>query len=222
MLGWSAAQLQTLGCAALTMNISIMELQAVLAEQEDPPTMRQRERIRGHPEASVELLRESGVEDADWLSVVVQHHEQAGGGGYPHGLTQITDAARLLRAIDIYMAKISPRAKRPAIAPQAAMRQQFQAGSGDPLSMAMIKAVGIHPPGSLVQLQTGEVAVVTRRPLTGTHPRVATLSDRQGRPSPETHQRDSALPGFAVQAPVLDHTLFPRVLPERVYGLITA
>jgi hypothetical protein len=135
---------------------------------------------------------------------------------------QISDSARLLRAVDIYMAKISPRAKRPAIAPQTAMRQQFQGASGDPLSMAMIKAVGIHPPGSMVQLQSGEVAVVTRRPLTGTHPRVATLSDRQGRPSPETHQRDTAQPGYAVQAPVLDNALFPRVLPERVYGLITA
>jgi HD-GYP domain-containing protein (c-di-GMP phosphodiesterase class II) len=222
MLGWSPAQLQTLGCAALTMNISIMELQAVLAEQDDPPTTRQRERIRAHPEASVELLRESGVQDAEWLDIVAQHHEQPGGGGYPHGLMQISDSARLLRAVDIYMAKISPRAKRPAIAPQTAMRQQFQGASGDPLSMAMIKAVGIHPPGSMVQLQSGEVAVVTRRPLTGTHPRVATLSDRQGRPSPETHQRDTAQPGYAVQAPVLDNALFPRVLPERVYGLITA
>jgi hypothetical protein len=198
-----------------------MELQAVLAEQDTPPTTRQRDRIRGHPEASVDLLRSAGVQDADWLAAVGQHHEQIDGSGYPQGRKDVHATARLMRIIDIYMAKISPRAKRPAIAPQAAMRQQFQAGSGDPLSMAMIKAVGIHPPGSLVQLQSGEVAVVTRRPQTGTHPRVATLSDRQGRPSPETQHRDTAQPGFAVQAPVLEHTLFPRVLPERVYGLIT-
>lgn len=221
LMGWSVERQRSLGCAVLTMNVSIMELQATLAEQADPPTQRQRDRIRAHPEASAELLRAAGVQDADWLAAVAQHHEHSDGAGYPKGLTQVHEMARVVRVADIYMAKISPRAKRPAMAPQTAMRQLFQQASTDPISMAMVKTLGIHPPGSLVQLQSGEVAVVIRRPVTGTHPLVATLTDARGQPSAATHRRETSDPAFAVQAALVTHAQVGRVLPERVYGLIT-
>lgn len=85
-----------------------------------------------------------------------------------------------LASIDIYMAKISPRAGRSVVLPHDAVRQLFQQNPRDPLSMAVIKTVGAHPPGSLVKLRSGEVAVAIRRSAEGPHPLVATLSDRHG------------------------------------------
>jgi HD-GYP domain-containing protein (c-di-GMP phosphodiesterase class II) len=219
-LGWPAAKLASLGCAALTMNLSMLELQAQMAEQDTPPTKKQFEQIRAHPEAAVALLRAAGITDEDWLTAVAEHHEQPGGGGYPRALTEVGELAQVLRAADVYLAKISARAKRPPMAPPLAMRQLFQQRPGDPLAMAMIKTLGIHPPGSLVLLQSGEVAVAIRRPATGTHPLVATLSDTKGKPSGSTHRRDTAQPEFAVQGTPPDAKAFPRVLPERVYGML--
>jgi hypothetical protein len=220
LLGWPVDRIDALCCAALTMNLAMQDLQAQLAEQEDPPNTRQRERINSHPEGSVDLLKVAGVTDPVWLLTVLQHHEQDDGSGYPKGLRNISPPARLLRLADVYMAKVSARAKRPAMAPLQAMRQLFQQHPGDPLAAAMIKSVGVHPPGALVQLQSGEVAIVIRRPAAGPHPVVATLGDRHGRPCAETHRRDSALPEYAVQGPLLDTRFYARVLPERVYGLI--
>jgi HD-GYP domain-containing protein (c-di-GMP phosphodiesterase class II) len=220
LLAWSPARLDALGCAALTMNLGMLELQAQMAEQSDPPTKRQMDSIRAHPEAAVTLLREAGAQDAEWLTTVLQHHEQPKGGGYPHNLTEVTDAAQLLRAADVYMAKVSPRALRAPLAPVVAMRQLFQHDPRDPLGMALVKALGVHPPGALVTLQSGEVAVVTRRAASGTHPIVATLSDKQGRPVADTHRRDTAEAGLAIQGPLADAKPFPRVLPDRVYGWI--
>lgn len=219
-LGWDEAKCASLGHAALTMNLSLFELQASMAEQDTPPTKKQLEQIRAHPNTSVALLRAAGIDDEDWLAAVADHHEHVGGGGYPQGHASAGAAAQVLRAADVYMAKISPRAKRPPMAPQMATRQWFQQHPGDALAMAMVKSVGVHPPGSLVQLKSGEVAVSIRRPATGTHPLVATLSDRNGRPNGETHRRDTAQPEFAIQGPLQDSTAFPRVVPERVYGLI--
>ncbi len=219
-LAWPLARQDALGCAALTMNLSMLDLQSLMAEQTDPPSQRQRERIRAHPEASVALLRTAGITDVEWLNTVLQHHEQPQGGGYPQGLTEVGDPAQLLRLADIYMAKISPRAIRAPLPPVLAMRQLFQEHPGDPLAMAMIKALGIHPPGALVTLKSGEVGVVIRRPAGSTHPSVATLSDQQGLPEIDTHRRDTAEAGYAIQGPLADATLFPRVLPERVYGWI--
>ncbi len=219
-LGWPEAQLTSMGCAALTMNLSMLDLQALLAEQDTPATTKQRERIRAHPEASVTLLRAAGVDDPAWLTAVLQHHERPDGGGYPAGLTVVDESAQVLRAADVYMARISPRAKRPAVPPQTAARQLFQQRPGDPLAMAMIKVLGVHPPGSLLQLRSGEVAVAIRRTVSGTAPVVATLSDVGGLPSLQTHRRDTTQPEFAVQGPLLDTKAYPRVLPERVYGFV--
>jgi len=219
-LGWTDDKLVAAVCAALTMNLATLELQATMAEQDTPPTARQLDQIRAHPDATVALLRAAGIDDEVWLAAVAEHHEQQGGGGYPRGLTEVGEPAQVLRAADVYMAKISPRAKRPPMTTQMATRQLFQQRPGDPLAMAMVMSVGVHPPGSLLQLCTGEVCVAIRRPAKGTQPLVATLSDRTGRPIGATHRRDTALPEFAVKGTVQDAKAFPRVLPERVYGWI--
>jgi HD-GYP domain-containing protein (c-di-GMP phosphodiesterase class II) len=220
-LGWAPSRCMSLGCAGLTMNFSILDLQATMAEQDTPPTKKQLEQIRAHPEATVAMLRAAGIDDEVWLTAVLEHHEHPGGGGYPRGHGDICPEARILRAADVYMAKISARAKRPPMTPQGATRQLFQQSAGDELAMAMIKTVGLHPPGCLVRLHSGEVAVVIRRAAVGPHPLVATLSDKNGRPTGETHRRDSSQPDFAVDGPLEVTTAFPRVLPERVYGLMS-
>ena len=221
-LGWDEARVNALGCAALSMNLAILELQATMAEQEDPPTKKHMDQIRAHPDAAVALLRSVGIADEDWLAIVADHHEHRGGGGYPTGKGEVHSSAHVLRSIDVYMAKISPRAKRPGVTPQIAVRQLFQQNPGDPLSMAVIKTLGVHPPGSLVKLRSGEIAVVIRRPASGTHPLVATLSDRNGKPSGETHRRNTAEPDYEVEAPLASSKEFARIMPERVYGLVSA
>ena len=220
-LGWDESRTGALVCAALTMNLGILELQATLAEQDDPPTKKQLDLIRVHPEAATALLRAAGIVDEDWLATVADHHERRGGGGYPRGVAEVHAGAHVLRGIDVYMAKISPRAKRPGLMPQLAVRQLFQQDPGDPLSMAVIKTLGVHPPGSLVRLRSGEVAVVIRRPATGTLPVVATLSDRNGKPGGETHRRNTAEPDFGIDAALPATREFARILPERVYGVVT-
>ena len=219
-LGWTAERIASIGCAALTMNLSILELQATLAEQDDPPTKKQLDLIRAHPEATVALLHSVGIVDEDWLAIVAEHHEHMGGGGYPKGQADVSAGAHVLRAIDVYMAKISPRARRPGVLPHMAIRQLFQQNPGDSISMAVIKTLGVHPPGSLVKLNSGEIAISIRRPSSGTHPLVATLSDRHGKPTGDTHRRNTAEPDFGIEAPVPNSKDFSRVMPERVYGLV--
>lgn len=221
-LQWPAERAACLVKAALTMNVAMSELQAVLAEQRDPPSKRQLDQIRAHPHASAALLRQAGVADAEWLATVEDHHERPDSGGYPRGTAQISDLASLLRAADVFMAKISPRAMRAPMSPQLAARQLFQQDGGAPLATALIRAVGVYPPGSLVTLASGEVGIVTHRAVAGRAAQVATLSDRKGQPVAATQHRDTAQPEFAVAGPLKDNAGFVRVLPERIYGLIPA
>jgi hypothetical protein len=219
-LGWPAERSRSLSCAALSMNLTMMELQAAMVEQDTPATTRQKEQIRTHPTTAAALLRDGGIVDEEWLEAVEQHHEKPDGTGYPAGLRTISPAAQILRAADVYMAKISPRSKRAAMQPQQAARELFQQLPGDPLAMGLIKSLGVHPPGAFVALRSGEIGVAIRRPASGTHPVVATLSDKTGRPSLQTQIRDTSMAEFTVLGPPADVKPFGRVLPERVYGFI--
>lgn len=221
-LGWDQARQAPLVRAALTMNVAMAELQAQMAEQGEPPTTRQNELIRAHPAASVKLLQQAGVTDPLWLATVLDHHERDDGKGYPRGVSSVGDAARVLRAVDVFMAKISPRARRPPMAPQAAARQLFQQEGGAPLATALIRAIGVHPPGTLVQLKSGEIGVVARRPPGSAAPVVAALTNLKGQPVTTTLQRDSTVPEFAVAQPIAEAGSLPKILPERVYGMIMA
>jgi HD-GYP domain-containing protein (c-di-GMP phosphodiesterase class II) len=220
--GWSVERQRSVVGAALSMNVSMLELQALMADQDTPPTTRQLDQIRAHPMEGERLLRLAGVTDEAWLGAVAEHHERADGSGYPRALTTVSDEARVLRTVDVYMAKITPRAKRPPLAPLVASRQLFQQEPGSVLAMALIKAIGVHPPGCLVQLKSGEVAVVKRRAVAGPAPTVCTLSDRKGQPSIGSVSLDTSDPAHAIVGPLADAAAYTRVLPERVYGVVPA
>jgi HD-GYP domain-containing protein (c-di-GMP phosphodiesterase class II) len=224
-LGWTTARVHSLAGAAMTMNASFIDLQNQLAQERDPPTKKQMEKIRDHPHASAELLRQAGIVDADWLQAVEDHHERSGGQGYPRGLGEVGDGATLLRLVDVYMAKVSARRARVALSPQVSAQQLFQQHGKlereGPLAIAVIRTLGgAYPPGALVQLKSGEVGVVARRPQTGAAPLVATLSDAHGEPIVNTRFLDSANPTFAIAGALLDPSRFQRILPERVYGIL--
>jgi HD-GYP domain-containing protein (c-di-GMP phosphodiesterase class II) len=219
-IGWDAEHIVTLTKAALTMNIATLDLQGRLAAQGVAPTEAQQEVIRQHPTQGVEILRAAGVDDEAWLNTVIQHHEQPGGSGYPNGLTELSELGLALRRADVFMAKISPRALRPALSTQQAARQLFQDDKGGPLSMALIKEFGIYPPGDLVQIKTGELAVVVRRGANASTPTVACITDRSGIPVVASVRRDTAKPEFAIVSTPGDKALVVRVPPERLYGLV--
>jgi HD-GYP domain-containing protein (c-di-GMP phosphodiesterase class II) len=218
-LGWEEARTHTLMKAALTMNLATLDLQGRMAVQGVPPTQSQQGVIHAHPARSVELLRGAGVDDAQWLQTVAEHHERRGGGGYPAGMAEPSELAQLLRHVDVFMAKISPRGSRAPMATQLAARQLFQEDGGGPLSAAIIKEVGLYPPGELVTLKSGEHAVVVRRTANAKTPLVASITDRSGMPVVNTVVRDSGKPEFAIVGTDTDKGLVQRLPPERLYGL---
>lgn len=217
-LGWPAERVHQLTLAALTMNTSIVDLQGEMAHQELPMLDRQRARISRHPHDSADRLEQAGVSDVGWLTAVRQHHERADGTGYPLGTPSVDALAQVLRMADVFMARISPRTYRPAMSIQEAAKQLFRDDKGGPLAMALMKELGIYPPGDLVQLASGELGVVARRGAEARTPVVAAVTDAQGRNVSTTLQRDTADSRYAIVAAVTNRTALARVPPERLYG----
>lgn len=210
-LGWDAACTHRVFEAALTMNVSMLELQGVLAFQGTPPTREQRDAILSHPQRSVRMLEASGVTDRDWLDAVAQHHELPDGSGYPAGLTEIGDLAQLVRRADVYTAKLSPRSSREAISADRAGREMFMSDPGHPMTAALVKEFGLYPPGCFVMLASGELGMVVRRGHAVNNPIVAVMATAKGEPCPEPLRRDTSFPAYAVKS-----ALPARHMPVRV------
>lgn len=221
-MGWTAEEQRRAFQAALTMNLSMVDLQARLAGQVSPPTTLQREAIHQHPTLSAELLEQAGVSDPLWLEAVAQHHELPDGTGYPGGLTAVGELATLLRFADIYTARLSARASRPAMSAQQAGRELHLLADASPLAAALIKAFGIFPPGSLVRLASGEIGLVVGNGGKAYHPLVATLTDTRGEPRLTPLRRDTSRDGLAVVGLLSPQSLPMRLSDERIAELITA
>jgi HD-GYP domain-containing protein (c-di-GMP phosphodiesterase class II) len=225
-LEWPQHEVDSLVKAALTMNISIGELQGRMASQDFPMLERQEAQIRRHPHEVAGLLATAGVTDEAWLRTVRDHHEHVDGSGYPLGKSGVDRLAQALRLADVFSAKLTPRLIRAPLSPQEAERHMYAEGKIDPgvmaLAMALIKEFGIYPPGDLVQLKSGEMAVVVKRSANAKAPLVATLTDTQGRPIIATHRRDTADPQYAVTGAVVNKALVARLPPERVFGYALA
>ena len=218
-MGWDEDKVLTLMKAALTMNIATLDLQGRLAAQGVPPTPGQAAILAEHPSKGAEMLRAAGVDDESWLQAVAQHHERPDGSGYPVHISDPSDMAQALRHVDVFMAKISPRAIRAPLSIQAAARELFAQDRGGQMAAAIIKEFGIYPPGDLVKLKSGEQAVVVRRGASASAPLAASITDRSGMPVVSSIVRDTAKPEFAVTGAISDKGLVLRMPPERLYGL---
>lgn len=216
-LGWPEDRRQSLIGAALSMNLAVINLQAQLAAQRGTLSAVQRQDMDAHPLASAALLRAAGLQDPEWLRAVEQHHECPDGSGYPLHLKALDDMSQLLRLADRFVAKHSARAGRgPQPAPLAAGSLYSQSGAS-PLAAALIKELGIYPPGCYVKLISGEIAIVTRRGDKAKEPWVAALSNRNGEPLSQAVSRDTSLSTRTITGTADEKLVKLRVTADQLY-----
>jgi HD-GYP domain-containing protein (c-di-GMP phosphodiesterase class II) len=203
-LGLSPPERLPVLAAALTMNISMVELQDILFKQKERLNEEQQKKVQIHPQQGAELLRAYGVTDEAWLTTVLQHHEFIDGSGYPQGLRDeaISQNARILTLADVYCAKLSPRAYRIPLSPNVASRELFSNARGQffdqDLARSFIKILGIFHPGSFVRLANGEIALVTYRGEKIHHPIVHSVINTNGVPRVTPKQRDCSIDQYAI------------------------
>ena len=219
VLEWPERDQTTLCKAALTMNVGMTSLQDTLAGQRELPTSDQRQRIHQHPQRSAELLKKMGLHDPDWLEAIRDHHSTGPGALSSRTLAQ--RMARLIQRADMFAARLAPRASRRPDPAAAAMQACYfdENRQIDEAGAALIKAVGVYSPGSLVRLANNETGVVVRRGANTTTPRVAVLVNRDGFATGEHVVRDTGLREFRIVAGVARHECKVQFNLERMLAL---
>ena len=221
LLGWSPAWTDSVGRAALCMNVSMIRLQDHLATSQIAPTPEMRLEIDAHASAGARQLAEAGLGDTLTCTVVALHHDASQADVPLAELEPERQLGRLLRRVDIFAAKISRRAARAPMSPVQAAREACLGVGGvpDEIGGAVLKAVGLYPPGSFVELANGEIGIVVARGRRANLPFVASLVSASGNPLGEPTLRDTIDSRYTVRAAVAPHRVKVRPPHERLSAL---
>jgi hypothetical protein len=191
--------------AALTMNVAMTAMQDVLANQTEKPTPVQQEMIRLHPLKSAMLLGNMGVQDDDWLEIVGSHHDNSVDAGEFRSVPASVRLSRILKMVDRYAAMISPRLSRAGRSATESARAVIANSSAktDEIGHALMRVVGLCPPGTYVRMDSDELGVVLRRSLKANMPYVAIVGSAEGQllHEPRLHATAQGAPNIRAALP---------------------
>jgi len=165
-LGLDRDAMKVLGTGAMLLDVGKTRMPAHLLRKPEALTPTEWKLLRLHARYGAQLLRADESIDKRVIEMVESHHERFDGSGYGNGLKgeDIPFLARIAGIVDAYDAMISERAyAKPKTAYQAVRELSALAGTAfqPELVELFIQSVGVFPAGTLVELNTGEVGVVT-------------------------------------------------------------
>ncbi len=218
-------EIQDIAAAALTMNISMLQLQEKLQKSKEVISAADKIAIYNHPIASIGILYEAGIEDSGWLLYVLQHHEHEDGTGYPVGNTksEIDQNAKILSLADKFCARISARDYRVSVLPSIALRDIFienGAHTDATLAAYFIKVLGLYPPGTLVQLKNNEVAVISQRGTKNSPCIASSLVKPNGELYVNPVKRDTTVEPYTIVEAIFPAKASVRVNPQQIWGAL--
>jgi putative nucleotidyltransferase with HDIG domain len=165
-IGLDREALRSIALGAMLLDIGKTRLPEAILSKPGRLDDGERALVRHHVEYGLEILRVAGEQDQIVLDMVAHHHERYDGSGYPAGLkaAAIPVYGRMAGIVDTYDAMITSRPYASTQSSYGALRQlralaniEFQSELVDQFT----HAIGMFPTGTLVLLNTGEVAVVT-------------------------------------------------------------
>jgi putative nucleotidyltransferase with HDIG domain len=187
--GVDTPRLKRLGVGALLHDIGLMRLPRNVLRKQGAYTDHERKLMEVHPSLGVTILSQVGGIHEESVHIVAEHHERCNGSGYPNRrrAPDISVMTQIVGIADMYDAMLSSRGRRIPLQPAQAVRQLYQAGVANDFDMQLVQAIvgylGIYPVGSLLELTTGEHAVVVElNPAETLHPYVKLISDHKGEP----------------------------------------
>ncbi|MGZ0020101.1 HD-GYP domain-containing protein [Nitrosomonas sp. wSCUT-2] len=188
-LGLPRRELSVLGLGGLLMDIGKQRLpKEIQVKRSMYLKPEERKLMKQHIAYSQEIVtRLCNVTD-DVIKIVTQHHERENGNGYPLSLyaNQIHPYGRMAAVVDSYEELIWGQPGMPGLRPFEAIKE-LKGNAQNGLNFALVEqfahCISIFPVGCLVELNTGEVAIVLSQNRTQRFlPRIMIICDAKKKP----------------------------------------
>lgn len=143
------------------------------------------EQMKKHVEYGYDMVKELVELSPLSRQIILLHHEKLDGSGYPNGFVadQIPLLVRIVTICDIFSAIVSDRTYNNRISADVAveiLRSASPVKLDSDIINYMMQIVDMYPPGTLVELSTGQYAIVIDNNLSApTRPILRILSEEQ-------------------------------------------
>lgn len=195
-LGFPRQELSYLGQIGMLADVGKTKIPRALLEKPGLLSAAEFGLVKEHVNLSLHILNSGPTLPPQVLQGISQHHERIDGSGYPNQLKgdKISIYGKMAAIADSFAALITPRPYAKASAPQDALMNLYEwSGTSfhEPLVEQFVQAIGVFPVGSLVELSSGEVAVViAHNRVRRLEPRVLVLSEPDKTPLEVPIERD--------------------------------
>ncbi len=176
--------------------------------------------MMAHARNGRDILMSHRTVDHSAIDVAFTHHEMLDGSGYPRKVNakSINDFTRMVTVCDIYDAITSERIYKKGQSSREALNILHQ-GRGKKFDQSLvdkfIECIGLYPPGSIVELGSGEVGIVISINYRHRHlPKVMIIRDAQKMP-----QREQVINLEKVAQAGNNDRLIKSVLPNGNHGV---
>jgi len=164
-LGFSKEDLDVMGLGSMLHDVGKMLVPDAVLNKPGKLTPEERLIIQKHTVFGKELLEKRGDIPETAIRMAWEHHERIDGTGYPEGKTidQLQKESMVIAVADVYDALTSARVYKPGTPPpqtlsfiKARGESEFNADYVD----HFIEVIGINPVGSVIEFNTGQIAIV--------------------------------------------------------------
>ena len=221
-LGFQREPLAELATIGMLLDLGKMDLDQSLLDKPGALDASERKIMESHVEIGVDKLRAGGVRSDIVLQAIADHHERIDGLGYPNGRTgdQVTIYGKMAAIADGFVAMVGARPYAPTMSTYEALRTLFaEAGTRwhAPLVEQFVQSIGVFPVGSLIELVTGEVAIVVEdNRFRRLEPKILVLTNRDKEQLKAPWSMDMMKHNFSI-AP--DSVRILRGLADGAYGV---
>ncbi len=166
LLGFDNLKLENLGTCGLLHDLGKMAIPDEILNKTGKLTIEETDIIRSHTTEGRNILMSGRNIFSGTVDVAYGHHENLDGTGYPRGLEghQLNLNCKIVSVVDKYDAIISDKLYRPAGDHLSAMTILNKLAGGNKIDAELTSSftshLGIYPPGSIVELSSGEIGIV--------------------------------------------------------------
>ncbi|MCK8047348.1 DUF3391 domain-containing protein [Shewanella sp. 1CM18E] len=164
-LGWSRKEIEWIGMGALFHDIGKLNVPTQLLRKIGPLTTAEQNYVNQHPLMGAELLAGADNFPAEALPIILNHHEFLDGTGSPKGLKEpdIDKLSQLVCVINTYDNLCHSNRTKKGRTPYSALGfiyKNYKTQLNQTVISRLVKMLGVYPPGSVVELNSGQFAMV--------------------------------------------------------------
>lgn len=192
-IGLKSPELEDAGLCGLLHDMGKIRVPLEILNKETRLSGEEFEIMQSHTVHGREILMSGQNVFNGTVDVAYGHHENLDGTGYPRGLEghQTSLFTRIVAVVDKYDAMTSDRVYqqgRPHLEAVGILQKQLKDKIDPDLAAAFVTCMGVYPSGSVVELSSGEVAVVIEHnPTYQLRPRIIVCRDKDKLPVQERY-----------------------------------